>query len=70
MNNDFLKRFRTLIILTLYRMDFRCPRPKNETWNVNKATRKYFFWYFLELAFRLYKSVDIGIVMRNPVNYE
>jgi len=25
---------------------------------MNKATQKYFFLYFSELAFRLYKSVD------------
>jgi len=32
---------------------------------MNKATQKYLFGIFLELAFRLYKRVDYGITMRN-----
>jgi len=37
---------------------------------MNKATQKYFFLYFLDLSFRLYKSVDFGIAMRNLENYD
>jgi len=31
---------------------------------------KSIYFYFLELAFRLFKNVDYGIAMQNLVNYD
>jgi len=64
------------LALTHYCMDLDSLVQKFETWNVIYIwiqQLKNIFLYFLELAFRLYKSVDywqFGIAMRNLVNYD
>jgi len=62
------------IALTLYHMDLCAFVQKN--WNLecdlymNKATQKYFIFYFLELAFSCIQVLTIGIAMQNLVNYD